>query len=228
MTKGGRKGLFISFEGAEGSGKTTQVAILVARLRSRGYDVIENQEPGGTSIGRQIRRILLDPENREMAPMTELLLMFASRAQAAAEVIIPALARGSVVISDRFTDSSLAYQGTARGLGFDKVFVAHELAMGDLLPDLTLWIDVDVELGLARANVRNAQRSAHEQSEARIDEHPAAFHQKVRDGYARIAARDPWRIRIINGEADIQTVAERVWKEVEPLLPQIGVSRVPQ
>jgi dTMP kinase len=228
MTKGGRKGLFISLEGAEGSGKTTQVAILVERLQNLGYGVIENQEPGGTSIGRQIRRILLDPANREMAPMTELLLMFASRAQAAVEVILPALERGNVVVSDRFTDSSLAYQGAARGLGFDKVLAAHDLAMGDLLPDLTLWIDVEVELGLARANGRNAQRAPHEQSEARIDQHPAAFHQKVRDGYARIAARDPRRIRIVDGDADIRTVAERVWKEVEPLLPQIEVSKVTQ
>ncbi|HEX4230378.1 MAG TPA: dTMP kinase [Bryobacteraceae bacterium] len=228
MTNGAHKGLFITFEGAEGCGKTTQVAILVERLRALGYIVTENQEPGGTSIGRQIRRILLDPENHEMAAMTELLLMFASRAQAAAELIVPALERGNVVISDRFTDSSLAYQGSARGLGFDKVLAAHHLAMGDLLPDLTLWIDVDVELGLARANGRNAQRSAHEQNEARIDQQPAAFHQKVRDGYSRIAAREPRRFRIVDGDADIQIVAERVWKEVEPLLPQIEISRVPQ
>jgi dTMP kinase len=227
MTNGDRKGLFISFEGAEGSGKTTQMGILVERLRAFGYKVIENQEPGGTSIGRQIRRILLDPENREMAPMTELLLMFASRAQAAAELIVPALAHGNVVVSDRFTDSSLAYQGIARGLGFDKVLAAHDLAMGSLLPDLTLWIDVDVELGLARANGRNAQRSG-EHSEARIDQQPAAFHQKVRDGYARIAAREPQRFRIIDGESDIPTVAGRVWKEVEPLLSEIEISRMPQ
>src|SRR5579872_819006 len=131
-----RKGLFISFEGTEGSGKTTQMSILVERLRSQGYNVIENQEPGGTSIGRQIRRVLLDPENREMAPMTELLLMFASRAQAVAEVIVPALQNGKVVVSDRFTDSSLAYQGAARSMGFNKVLAAHEFAMGSLQPDL--------------------------------------------------------------------------------------------
>jgi dTMP kinase len=204
------------------------MGILVERLRALGYEVIENQEPGGTSIGRQIRRILLDPENREMAAMTELLLMFASRAQAAAELIEPALERGNIVVSDRFTDSSLAYQGGARGLGFDKVLAAHDLAMGKLLPDLTLWIDVDVELGLARANGRNAQRSAQEQSEARIDRQPVAFHQTVRDGYARIAAREPRRFRIIDGDADIPAVAERVWKEVEPLLHQFEISRMAQ
>src|SRR6185437_14462046 len=108
------RGLFITFEGTEGSGKSTQMQLLVARLRAGDYDVVENQEPGATGIGRQIRRILLDPAHQEMAPMTELLLMFASRAQAAAEIITPALQRGAIVISDRFTDSTLAYQGEAR------------------------------------------------------------------------------------------------------------------
>jgi dTMP kinase len=223
-----RQALFISFEGTEGSGKTTQMGILVERLRSLGYSVVENQEPGGTSIGRQIRRVVLEPENREMAAMTELLLVFASRAQAAAEVIIPALASGNVVVSDRFTDSSLAYQGAARGLGFGKVMAAHELAVGGLLPDLTLWLKVDVEQGLARANGRNAQRSRQEQSEARIDQQPADFHRKVRDGYARIAAEEPRRFRIIDGDANVSTVAARVWHEVEPLLPQIVIQRVTQ
>lgn len=221
MTESGRKGLFLSLEGAEGSGKTTQMRILVDRLRSLGYTVVENQEPGGTIIGRQIRRILLDPENREMAPMTELLLMFASRAQAAAESIVPALERGDIVVSDRFTDSSLAYQGTARGMGFDAVLAAHELTLGSLLPDMTLWIDVDVETGLARANGRNALRFAEEQNETRIDQQPTEFHRNVREGYARIAARNPQRIRIIDGDADVSTVAERIWHEVERLLPQI-------
>jgi dTMP kinase len=122
----------------------------------------------------------------------------------------------------------LAYQGVARGLGFDKVQTAHGLAMGNLLPDLTLWIDVDVELGLARANGRNAQRPAHQQSEARIDQQPAAFHEKVREGYARIAAREPHRFRIIGGDAQVAIVAERVWKEVEPLLPPIEIPTVAQ
>ncbi|MGC2662256.1 MAG: dTMP kinase [Bryobacteraceae bacterium] len=228
MTEGGksgsvcpRKGLFISFEGTEGSGKTTQVGILIERLETLGYTVARNQEPGGTSIGRQIRRALLDPENFEMTAMTELLLMFASRVQAATELIEPALERGEIVVSDRFTDSSLAYQGAARGLGFDKVMAAHALALGGLFPELTIWIDVDVEQGLARAIGRNAQRSMEELSEARIDRQPAAFHKKVRDGYARIAADEPRRFRTIDGNADITTVAERVWREVDTRLPPI-------
>src|SRR5256885_998643 len=113
----GRRNLFITFEGTEGSGKSTQMQLLVERLQETGLTVIENQEPGATSIGKQIRRILLDPAHQEMTPMTELLLMFASRAQAAAEIIVPALELGHTVVSDRFTDSTLAYQGEARGLG---------------------------------------------------------------------------------------------------------------
>ena len=125
--------------------------LLVDRLRENRAPVMENQEPGATTIGRQIRRILLDPAHQEMAPMTELLLMFASRAQAAAEIILPALNRGDIVVSDRFTDSTLAYQGEARGLGFETVLEAHRLALGSLLPDLTICITIDVETGLDRA-----------------------------------------------------------------------------
>ncbi len=126
----GDRGLFITFEGTEGSGKTTQMRLLAERLRATGLPVTENQEPGATRIGTQIRRILLHPAHKEMAPMTELLLMFASRTQAAAEIIAPALERREIVISDRFTDSTLAYQGEARGLGFDTVLDVHRLALG--------------------------------------------------------------------------------------------------
>ncbi|MBV8808055.1 MAG: dTMP kinase, partial [Acidobacteriaceae bacterium] len=150
-----RRGLFISFEGTEGSGKTTQMLLLVDRLRGLGYTVVENQEPGATRIGNQIRRILLDPAHEEMAPMTELLLMFASRAQAAAEIIQPALRRGAIVVSDRFTDSSLAYQGAARHLGFETVLEAHRLALDSLFPDLTICLTLDIEFALARAHRRN-------------------------------------------------------------------------
>src|SRR5436190_21698432 len=129
--------------------------LLVERLRSKGFAVTENQEPGATSIGKQIRRILLDPAHQEMAPMTELLLMFASRTQAAAEIILPALRLGHIVVSDRFTDSTLAYQGEARGLGFDTVLRAHRLALGSLMPAVTICIRIDVETGLARAEHRN-------------------------------------------------------------------------
>ena len=210
-------GLFITFEGTEGSGKSTQLRLLVERLRGMRIRVVENQEPGGTAIGKEIRSVLLDPAHEEMAPITELLLMFASRAQAAAELIVPTLKQGAVVVSDRFTDSTLAYQGEARGLGFDKVLEAHRLALGSLFPDLTLCIDLNIEDGLARAHRRN-QRSTAGRSEDRIDQHSIEFHQSVRKGYQRIAELEPKRFRMIEGEGSLEMVGERVWAFVAPLL----------
>ena len=205
-----RSGVFITFEGTEGSGKSTQVKVLVERLRTHGYVVTENQEPGATDIGRQIRRIFLDPANQKMAPMTELLLVFGSRAQAAAEIIEPALKRGDVVVSDRFTDSTLAYQGEARGIGFKAVMQAHRLALGNLQPDLTICVQVELEAGLARAHKRNAV-SLGDTSEARLDEQDLDFHRKVRAGYARLAALEPERFRMVDGSGSIDEVAERIW-----------------
>ncbi len=219
------RGLFVTFEGTEGSGKTTQMRLLVERLRDAGYSVTENQEPGATRIGRQIRRILLDPVHQEMAPMTELLLMFASRAQAAAEIIRPALERGDIVVSDRFTDSTLAYQGQGRGLGFETVRQAHRIALGDLLPDLTICVDIDIETGLSRAHRRN-RGSATDASEARLDKQSLEFHQRVGAGYRDIAALEPRRFRIVDGHGERQAVAERVWAEVSPLLTAAATQMV--
>jgi len=209
MTKP-KYGFFITFEGTEGSGKSTQMKLLAERLRNEGYVVTENQEPGATDIGRQIRRILLAPENDLMAPITELLLMFASRTQAAAEIIRPALERGDIVVSDRFTDSTLAYQGEARGIGFETVLKAHKLALGDLMPDLTVCVKVDVESGLARAHQRNAG-SRDETAEARLDQQSLDFHRRVSAGYQRIAALEPQRFHMVDGDGSIQEVAERIW-----------------
>jgi dTMP kinase len=220
MTRGARPGLFLTFEGTDGSGKTTQMRILVERLRTAGLTVVENQEPGATHIGRQIRRILLDPAHQEMAPMTELLLMFASRTQSAAETIVPALERGDIVVSDRFTDSTLAYQGEARGIGFDTVLAAHKLALGDLWPDLTICMSVDVATGLERAHRRNAA-STDDASEARLDRQSLEFHQRVHAGYRKIAALEPERFRLVDGEGDPAQIAERVWSQVKPLLAKI-------
>jgi dTMP kinase len=210
-------GLFISFEGTEGSGKTTQMKLLVERLRHEGLTVTENQEPGTTVIGRQIRSVLLDPSHEEMAPMTELLLMFASRTQAVAEIIAPALRQGHIAVSDRFTDSTLAYQGQARGLGFELVREMHRLTLGNLWPDLTLCIAVDVETGLARAHRRNLT-AGNGNRETRIDQQSLAFHQNVMQGYKNIAASEPQRFRVIDGNGDPATVASKVWNEVGPLL----------
>ncbi len=214
----GRPGFFLSFEGIEGSGKSTQLRLLVAHLQTQGATVTENQEPGGTSIGRQIRRILLDPDNNEMAAMTELLLMFGSRAQAAKETILPALLRGETVVSDRFTDSTMAYQGFARGLGFDTVRAAHQLALGSLLPDLTICVDVDVETGLERALQRNLTEPSglsKTTPETRMDEQSLDFHRKVAEGYQRIAAAEPQRFRLVDGRGSVEEVAARVRRLVQ-------------
>ena len=210
-----RRGVFVTFEGIEGCGKSTQMRLLVERLHGLGYSVTENQEPGATAIGKQIRRILLDPENGEMAAVTELLLMFASRAQAATEIVRPALARGEVVVSDRFTDSTLAYQGCARGLGFELVQRAHQLALGDLRPDLTIAIDLDLETALLRARRRNAATT---EEESRIDQQSFAFHSQVLEGYRQIARMEPERFRFVDGSGGAQEIAARVWEQVEPRL----------
>jgi dTMP kinase len=213
----GHRGLFISFEGTEGSGKTTQLRLLVDRLRQLGLSVAENREPGSTAAGAQIRRIFLDPSHTEITPMTELLLMFASRTQAAAEIIRPALERGAIVVSDRFTDSTLAYQGEAGGLGFEVVREVHQLTLGSLWPNLTLCLAIDVEAGLARAHERNLGKGGI-MCETRIDWQPLEFHRRVSEGYRKIAALEPKRFRMVDAAGDVSTVAQRVWAEVEPLL----------
>lgn len=219
MTSSNYPGLFISFEGTDGSGKSTQMRLLVERLRAAGHSVVENQEPGGTHIGRQIRRILLDPAHQEMAGMTELLLMFASRTQAAAEIIIPALERGEIVVSDRFTDSTLAYQGEGRDIGFDIVLAAHQLALGRLVPNVTICIAVDLQTGLERARTRN--KGNENSREARLDEQSIEFHKRVSEGYNKIARLEPVRFRMVDGHGEPGQVAERVWSNITPFLEKL-------
>src|SRR5579862_7302183 len=178
------RGKFITFEGPEGSGKSTQLRRLAARLRSHGQRVLETAEPGGTPIGMQIRRIVLDSRNQEMRPTTELLLVFASRAQNVDQSILPALADGQIVLCDRFTDSTLVYQGIARGLGAEVVYEVDRIACRGLVPDLTLVIDVDTETGLRRARARN-QRT--QEVETRLDEQTVEFHRQVREAYHQLA-----------------------------------------
>lgn len=210
------RGVFITFEGNEGSGKSTQMRMLAARLRVAGYDVLENAEPGGTRIGQQIRRVLLDAANKELSPTAEMLLMFACRAQNVDEWILPALAQGKIVLSDRFTDSTLAYQGAGRGLGAEVVLEVDRIACRGLVPDLTVTVLVDTEVGLARAHARNAQTRG---VETRIDEDEIAFHRKVREFYQRQAGDEPDRIRLIDGAAKPEIVAQEVWAAIEPVLP---------
>jgi dTMP kinase len=208
------RGRFLTFEGPEGSGKSTQLRLLGERLRTAGHDVMETQEPGGTAIGIQIRHVLLDAKNRELCPTAELLLMFASRAQNVDESILPALSAGRTVLSDRFTDSTLVYQGVGRGLGADVVYELDRIACRGLVPDLTLLIDIDAETGLARAHRRSVRT---EDPETRMEEQEMGFHRKVRDAYRQLAADEQQRIRLIDGSQTREAVAIEVWQAVAPL-----------
>ena len=205
------RGIFITFEGMDGSGKTTQMKRLAARLRSTGRTVLETAEPGGTRIGAQIRRILLDAANQELAPTAELLLYFASRAQNVNELILPALGRGEVVLADRFTDSSLVYQGCGRGLGAESVMALDRIACRGLKPDLTVLVDIDAETSLGRARARN---TAEPNCETRMDEQALEFHRRVYHAYHALAEREPERVKMVDGCADIDTIEAEIWRIV--------------
>jgi dTMP kinase len=206
-------GLFITFEGMDGSGKTTQMHRLAARLRSMGRTVLETAEPGGPPVAMKIRRILLDAANPELSPTTEILLYFASRAQNVDEWIVPALARGEIILSDRFTDSSLVYQGYGRNLGADTVAALERIACRGVKPDLTILIDVDAEASLARARARNA---AAPHCETRMDDQSIDFHRAVWNAYHELAKSEPGRVKIVDGRSDIDTIEQEVWKIVQP------------
>jgi dTMP kinase len=206
-----QRGLFITFEGMDGSGKTTQLKRLAARLSALGRTVLETAEPGGTAIGRKIRQILLDAANLELSPTAELLLYFASRAQNIDERILPALARGEIVLADRFTDSTLVYQGCGRALGTDTVLALDRIACRGLQPDLTLLLDMDWETSLARARARN---SAVTSAETRMDDQSLDFHRKVYDSYQALAAGEPRRIRMIPAAASVDQVEREIWEVV--------------
>ncbi|HEX5432531.1 MAG TPA: dTMP kinase [Bryobacteraceae bacterium] len=210
QASGGRRGLFLTFEGPEGSGKSTQLRLLAQHLRESGRDVLETAEPGGTPIGLQIRRVLLDAKNRELCPVAELLLMFAARAQNVDQWILPALSQGRIVLCDRFTDSTLVYQGIARGLGSEVVYELDRIACRGLVPDLTFIIDVDAETGLARARRRN---EINKDMETRMEDQGAEFHRRVREAYRQLASGDPERIRLIDGAHPQDAVAADVWDQ---------------
>jgi dTMP kinase len=209
------RGRFITFEGPEGSGKSTQLRFLGERLRSAGRDVLETQEPGGTAIGVQIRHVLLDAKNGELCPTAELLLMFASRAQNVDQTILPALSAGRIVLADRFTDSTLVYQGVGRGLGADLVYELDRIACRGLIPDLTLLIDIDAETGLERARRRSLRT---DDPETRMEDQGVDFHRRVREAYRQLASDESGRVRLIDGSETREAVAEQVWRAVAPLI----------
>jgi len=204
-------GIFITFEGMDGSGKTTQMHRLAARLRGMGRTVLETVEPGGPPISQKIRRIVLDAANQELSPTAEILLYFASRAQNVDEWIAPALARGEIVLADRFTDSSLVYQGIGRGLGADTVVALDRIACRGLKPDLTILVDVDAEASLERARARN---QAQPHCETRMDDQAIEFHLKVHEAYHTLAAAEPDRVKLVNGRAGMDEIEREVWSIV--------------
>ncbi|GFE58159.1 dTMP kinase [Geobacter sp. AOG1] len=199
---------FITFEGIEGCGKTTQMKILAKRLETLGTGVTTTREPGGCTIADKIRGILLDAENSALVPLAELLLYAAARAQHVAEVVTPALAAGRVVLCDRFTDATLAYQGYGRELDRKTIDRLNELATAGIRPDLTVLLDCPIEVGLERAMTRiNSTDGAREE---RFELEAREFHRRVRDGYLQLAAREPKRFVVINGAAGVEETAAAI------------------
>jgi dTMP kinase len=192
------KGIFISLEGIEGTGKSTQAKLLSKQLVDEGFDVVLTEEPGGTRIGLKIRELLLSVEHTNMTPITELLLYNASRAQHIKELICPALERGEIVITDRFTDSTLAYQGYGRGIDFNIIGSLDTAATGNLRPDITILLDLDAEEGLKRNRGINKTD--------RLELEDVMFHRKVRSGYLDLAAKEPRRIKLVDASVNIDEV----------------------
>ncbi len=218
-------GTFLTLEGPEGSGKSTQGRLLVDGLRRAGDDMLHVREPGGTAIGEQIRALLLHPSHGEMAARTEMLLFAAARAQLVAEVIAPALARGTLVVCDRFVDASLAYQGVGRGLGLEVVRAVNAAATGGLTPDLTLLLDVDPAVGLARVRDASSTRTiagpdgaARWSGGDRIERETLAFHERVREGFLSLARIEPHRITVIDARGSVDDVHAEIRRVVEEFL----------
>lgn len=203
-------GVFVTFEGGEGSGKSTQIERLSARLAARGLDPLLTREPGGTPLGEGVRDLLLDPA-RKPSPMTEALLLESARAELVASVIRPALAAGRVVLCDRYDDSTLAYQGGGRGLDEATLRAMNRAATGGLAPDLTILFDLDPELGLARRGRAPGPTN-------RLDREPLDFHRRVRRRYLELAAAEPERWRVIDASVDAAELERATWAAFEPLL----------
>lgn len=208
-------GFFISLEGIEGCGKTTQLRLLADWLRGAGHEVLTTREPGGCPIADQIRAILLTPQSRALVPRAELLLYAAARAQHVDEVVKPALLGGKIVLCDRYTDATLAYQGGGRGLDQTLIAELNALASGGLSPQLTLLLDLPVELGLGRATHRNQSNA---DQEGRFEQESLEFHRRVQAAYRQLAKAEPERFCLVDASGSVAQVHERIVNGVKPIL----------
>jgi dTMP kinase len=219
------RGLFITFEGPDGSGKTTQLRRLTAWLKASGHTVVTLRQPGGTALGDRIRTILLDSKSEAalgpIAPLAELALMFADRAQSIAEIIKPALAAGSIVLCDRYTDSSEAYQGAGRELGSERVLAVHAAICDNLQPDLTILLLPDLAASLRRARHRNTRQTAQQGAdENRFEREGDEFYQRIHNAYETIAEREPERVIAIRDDDTIEAIESRIQQIVSARLTQ--------
>ncbi len=210
------RGRFITFEGIEGSGKSSQITLLTEYLRSKQRAVMLTREPGGTPIGDQVRKVLLDPANKALDPQAELLLYAASRAQHLTQVVRPALASGMVVLCDRFSDATIAYQGYGRGLDLTVIHALDRIVTAGMRPDLTIVLDVEAAVGLARARSRNDQQGL--EAEARFENEALAFHERVRQGYLALAREAPDRMKIVDAALPPLQVQETIRELVDQCL----------
>ena len=208
------KGLFISIEGNDGSGKSTVISALKEELAKRGLDVIYTREPGGSYVAEKIRTVILDVDNKAMDDKTEALLYAASRRQHLIETVLPAISRGKIVVCDRFIDSSLAYQGVGRGLGIDEVYQMNQFATDGILPDLTIYLLVDPQIGL--------QRKSHQKELDRLESEKLDFHTKVYEAYLTLAKRFSNRVVIVDGSGSIKEECDQVNKVITDFLESRG------
>lgn len=208
-----RQSLFISFEGIDGCGKSTQIELLRKKLTELNYETVLPREPGGTAIGERLRDILLDKESSGMTARAELLMFLASRAQNCREVIAPALEAGKIVICDRFMDSSVAYQGYGRDLGVEAVRQLNHFAVEDVVPDLTILLDLPVESAQARMNRRDRGEGD------RLDLESQMFMQKTREGFLAIAKEEAERVKIVDASGSVEEVQAQIWECVRRVLP---------
>jgi dTMP kinase len=217
------RGFFITFEGLDGSGKSTQVRLLARSLQASGRTVTITRQPGGTELGDRIRAVLLSSKTQNVAPLAEMALMFADRAQSIQQIIEPALAEGRVVLCDRYTDSTEAYQGGGRGLGSDRVLSLHAAICGNLWPDLTLLLLPNLDASLARArrrNERSMQTQARDTDENRFEAEERAFYERVFTKYRDIAAREASRVVAIEDDAPVENIERRILTIVRERLPK--------